>query len=69
MTAFKAPSVASRRWKQDPALITLNRKSVELVLLVVDGLRESLILRWPFGPRLFGWRFGPRRTRRGPDLR
>ena len=60
MTAFNAPSVASRRWKQDPALITLNRKSVELVLLVLDGLRESLILRW---------RFGPRRTRRGPDLR
>ena len=30
-------------------LITLDRKSVELVLLVVDGLRDGLILGWRFG--------------------
>ena len=27
-----------------PELITLNRESIELVLLVVDGLREGVIL-------------------------
>ena len=36
----------------DPSLITLNRKSIELVLLVVDGLREGVILWLRFGPRL-----------------
>jgi hypothetical protein len=38
-----------------PALITLNRKSVEQRgLLVVIGRRDALILGWRFGPRLFG---------------
>ena len=37
-----------------PDLITLNRKSIELVLLVVDGLREGVILWLRFGLRLFG---------------
>src|SRR5262245_3121906 len=44
-----------------PALITLNRKSVEQRgLLVVFGLRGALILGWRFGSRLLGWRFDPR---------
>jgi hypothetical protein len=38
-----------------PALITLNRKSVEQRgLLVVIGLRDALILGWRFGSRLLG---------------
>jgi hypothetical protein len=38
-----------------PALITLNRKSVEQRgLLVVIGLRYALILGWRFGSRLLG---------------
>ena len=40
------------RKKQAPALITLYRKSVELVLLVIG--RDPLILWWHFGTRLFG---------------
>src|SRR5262249_11059901 len=44
-----------------PVLITLNRKSVEQSgLLVVVVLRDALIL---------GWRFGPRLSRCGIDLR
>src|SRR5262249_60258858 len=62
MAAFKkALGCASRRQKQGPDLVTLNRKSVEQRgLLVMDGLRDALI---------FGWRFGPRRPRYGSDLR
>src|SRR5262249_31729743 len=57
----KALGCASRRQKQGPDLVTLNRKSVEQRgLLVMDGLRDALI---------FGWRFGPRRPRYGSDLR
>jgi hypothetical protein len=36
----------------DPGLITLNGKSIELVPLVVDGLREGVILWLRFSPRL-----------------
>jgi hypothetical protein len=34
----------------DPGLIILNRKSIELVVLVIDGLREGFI--FCFSPRL-----------------
>src|SRR5262249_15690155 len=51
---------APRAPQAGPVLITLNRKSVEQRgLLVVDGVHALI----------FGWRFGPRRARRGPDLR
>ena len=36
------------------ALITFDRKSIELVLLVVGVLRDALILDWHFRPRPFG---------------
>src|SRR5262249_40412352 len=35
-------------------LVTLNRKSIELVLLVVVGLHDALVLVWRFGPCLLG---------------
>ena len=35
------------------ALITFDRKSIELVLLVVGVLRDARILGWRFGPRPF----------------
>jgi len=36
------------------ALITHDRKSVELVLLVLDALRDVVILGYCFGPRVLG---------------
>ena len=41
------------------ALITDDRKSVELVLLVLDALRDVVILGYCFGPRVLGLCFDP----------